>query len=58
MDNIARDYQFYVREVKFYQNLSLKLNVKTPKPYYVEHDEELLLEFMDGWYNPDQIEGA
>ena len=60
MDNIARDYQFYVREVMFYQNLR-KLNVKTPKPYYVEHDEEsgrvlLLLEFMDGWYNPDQIE--
>ena len=25
MDNIARDYQFYVREVKFYQNLSSKL---------------------------------
>ena len=24
MDNIARDYQFYVREVKFYQNLSSK----------------------------------
>ena len=63
MDNIARDYQFYVREVKFYQNLSSKLNVKPPKPYYVEHDDEsgrvlLLLEFMDGWYNPDQIEGA
>ena len=36
MDNIARDYQFYVREVMFYQNLSSKLNVKTPKPYYVE----------------------
>ena len=63
MDNIAKDYQFYIREVKFYQNLCSKLNVKTPKPYYVEHDEKtgrvlLLLEFMDGWYNPDQIEGA
>ena len=63
MDSIAKDYQFYIREVKFYQNLCSKLNVKTPKPYYVEHDEEtgrvlLLLEFMDGWYNPDQIEGA
>ena len=63
MDSIAQDYQFYIREVKFYQNLCSKLNVKTPKPYYVEHDEEtgrvlLLLEFMDGWYNPDQIEGA
>ena len=63
MDNVAKDYQFYIREVKFYNNLSSQINVKTPKPYYVEHDEVsgrvlLLLEYMDGWYSPDQIEGA
>ena len=50
-------------EVKFYNNLSSQINVKTPKPYYVEHNEVsgrvlLLLEYMDGWYSPDQIEGA
>ena len=63
MDTLAKDYQFYLREVKFYNNLSSQINVKTPKPYYVEHDEVsgrvlLLLEYMDGWYSPDQIEGA
>ena len=32
MDNVAKDYQFYIREVKFYNNLSSQINVKTPKP--------------------------
>ena len=63
LDNVARDYQFYLREVRFYENLANKISVKTPTPYYVEHDAEtgrviLLLEFLDNWYNPDQIEGA
>ncbi len=63
LDNVAKDYQFYLREVRFYKNLAHKINVKTPRPYYVEHNAEtekvvLLLEYMDGWYNPDQIKGA
>ena len=38
MDNVAKIINF-ILEVKFYNNLSSQINVKTPKPYYVEHDE-------------------
>tara|TARA_X000000368_G_scaffold141896_1_gene111769 strand:+ start:4511 stop:5578 length:1068 start_codon:yes stop_codon:yes gene_type:complete len=63
MDNLAKDYKFYIREVRFYEFLAKSINVKTPKAYYVEYNPEnervvLLLEYMDGWYNPDQIKGA
>lgn len=63
MDNLAKDYQFYLREVRFYQNLAKDIDVKTPKAYFAEYDPEserviLLLEYMDGWYNPDQVKGA
>ena len=52
MDDLARDYLVYSREVKFYKDLAPKVDVKTPHPYYVEFNEEenkviLLLEFMD-----------
>ena len=63
MDDLARDYLIYAREVKFYKDLASKVDVKTPYPYYVEFNERenkviLLLEFMDGWHTPDQIAGA
>ena len=63
MDDLARDYLIYSREVKFYKDLAPKVDVKTPHPYYVEFNEKenkviLLLEFMDGWHTPDQISGA
>ena len=43
LDNVARDYQFYLREVRFYENLANKISVKTPTPYYVEHDAKKVL---------------
>ena len=63
MDDLARDYLVYAREVKFYKDLASKVDVRTPHPYYVEFNEKenkviLLLEFMDGWHTPDQISGA
>ena len=63
MDNLAKDYNFYLREVRFYESLAESINVKTPKAFYVEYDPDservvLLLEYMDGWYHPDQIQGA
>ena len=62
-DKLAQDYNIYLREVRFYERLADKISVNTPKPYYVEHNEEtgqviILLEYLEGWYNPDQIVGA
>ena len=52
MDNLAKDYQFYLREVRFYQNLAKDIDVKTPKAYFAEYDPEserviLLLEYIE-----------
>lgn len=63
MHDIGVSYGMYEREVNFYQNMAEEITVRTPEVYYAEWDPDservaLLMEFMDGWYSPDQIAGA
>ena len=60
---LCLDYQYYEREVNFYQCSAKDVACRTPHPYYVEFNREqsqvlLVLEFMADWHTPDQIIGA
>ena len=60
---LCLDYQYYEREVNFYQCSAKNVACRTPHSYYVEFNREksqvlLVLEFMAGWHTPDQIIGA
>ncbi|MGB2482498.1 MAG: oxidoreductase family protein [Pseudomonadales bacterium] len=60
---LCLDYQYYEREVNFYQFSAKDVACRTPHPYYVEFNRErsqvlLVLEFMADWHTPDQIIGA
>ena len=63
MHQVALRYKMYENEVRFYQELAAKLDIRTPQVVFADYDPEtenvvLLMEFMDGWHSPDQISGA
>ena len=56
-------YKMYEKEVRFYNELAAKMDVRTPNVLHADYDatEEkvvLLMEYMDGWSSPDQLTGA
>ena len=60
---LCLDYQYYAREVNFYQHSAKTVACRTAHPYYVEFNHErsevlLVLEYMADWHTPDQIVGA
>ena len=63
MHDIGLSYGMYEREVNFYQQMADDISLRTPEIYYAEWDPDgervvLLMEFMNGWYSPDQVAGA
>jgi hypothetical protein len=63
MHQIGMTYGMYEREVNFYSTLASEIPLRTPEIHYAAWDPEservaILMEFMDGWYSPDQIAGA
>jgi hypothetical protein len=63
MNEVARTYRMYEREVLFYQQLASRIPTRTPQVYFAHYDHErhrvgLLMESFDGWQSPDQITGA
>lgn len=63
MNEVARTYRMYEREVRFYQQLARRIPVRTPDVYFAHYDHDshrvgLLMEAFDGWRSPDQIAGA
>ena len=60
---VAMRYKMYEKEVRFYNELAAKMEVRTPNVLHADYDasEEkvvLLMEYMDGWSSPDQLTGA
>ena len=63
MHQVALRYKMYENEVKFYQELATKIEVRTPQIIFADFESEsenviLLMELMEGWHSPDQISGA
>jgi hypothetical protein len=63
MHEIGITYGMYEREVNFYEQLADELPIRTPEIHYAAWDPKtervaIIMEFMDGWYSPDQVAGA
>jgi hypothetical protein len=63
MHEIGITYGMYEREVNFYDQLADELPIRTPDVHYAAWDPKtervaIIMEFMDGWYSPDQVAGA
>ena len=60
---VAATYDMYGREVRFYQNIASRVQMRTPACYYAAHDPAtqdfvLLLEDLQGYRIGDQVAGC